>query len=132
MKCSLDAAHLTPDKQKRLKTLMALLAKAKAFQNASVRVVHHYTQQEWEQDFTFASLACGKRSYMRGRGGSIQRGDQIVLQNGAHTVRYHVDEIDYEPTPARFWIALLQPCSELVVDRRFWMQPVDEACRSSI
>lgn len=130
MKCSLDVTQLTPDKQQRLKTLVALLAKAKAFQNASVRVVHHYTQQEWEQNFTFESLACGRQSYMRGRGGTIQRGDHIVLQNGVHAARYYVDEIDYEPTPAKFWTALLQPCSELVVDHRFWMQPVDEVCSS--
>ncbi|MBW4695048.1 MAG: hypothetical protein KME27_25130 [Lyngbya sp. HA4199-MV5] len=127
MKCSLHAAALTPDKQQRLKTLTALLVKAKAFQDASVRVVHHYTQQEWEQDFTFESFACGKQSYMRGRGGVIRRGDHIVLQNGAHATRYHVDEIDYDATPSKFWIALLQPCSDLVADRRFWMQPVDEA-----
>ncbi|XGW00494.1 MAG: hypothetical protein ACAF41_16355 [Leptolyngbya sp. BL-A-14] len=126
MKCSLDATEISPNKIERLKVLMGLLAKAKAFQTASVRVAHHYTQPEWEQNFTLETLACGTGSYMRGRGGTIQQGDHIVLQTGSHTARYHVDEIDYEAAPSGFWIALLNPCSELSTDCRFWMQPVDQ------
>jgi len=124
MKRSFNAAHLNPDKLKRLKTLMALLVKAKAFQDASVRVVHHYTQPEWN-DFTLEPLACGEQSYMHGHGGIIQRGDHIVLQNGSDADCYRVDEIDYDAKPSDFWVALLQPCSELS-DRRFWMQPGHE------
>ena len=125
-KLELDATQPYATKMKRLKTLMTVLSsKAKAFQNVSVRVVHCYTQREWEQDFTFSSFACGQQSYLRGCGGTIQRGDHIVLQSGAHDARYQVDEIDYDATQAERWVALLHPCSELVSDRRFWMQPVD-------
>lgn len=130
MKYSLDATQLNPDKRTQLKTLMVQLAKAQAFQDASVRVVHHYTQYEWEHHFTFESLACGIQSYVRGRGGVIQRGDHIVLQGDSQTARYRVDEIDYDTTPSKFWVALVHPCSDLVADRRFWMQPVDESCET--
>jgi hypothetical protein len=112
MKCSLDATQLSSAKVKRLKTLMGLMAKAKAFQNASVRVVHCYTQCEWEQNFTVETLACGMRSYMRGHDGTIQQGDHIVLQGGSYTARYRVDEIDDEATSSGFWVTLLHPGSE--------------------
>lgn len=109
MKCSLDATQLSPNKVKRLKTLMGLLAKAKAFQGASVRVIHCYTQCEWEQKFTVETLACGVRSYLRGHGGTIQQGDYLVLQGGSYTARYHVDKIDDETTSSGFWVTLLHP-----------------------
>lgn len=126
MKCSLDGTQVSPIRVERLKILMGLMAKAKVFQTASVRVVHHYTQPEWEQTFTLETFACGRRSYMRGRGGTIQQGDHIVLQSGSHTARYQVDEIDYETTPSGSWVALLNPCSVMDTDCRFLMQPAQQ------
>ena len=131
MKLSLDPVHLNPNTLKQLKALMTLLAKAKAFQDASVRVVHHYTQQEWEHDFTFESLACGKQSYMRGRDGTIQQGDYVVLQNGSHATRYQVDEINYDATLSDCWVARLHPCAALETDCRFGMQPMNKPCQLS-
>ena len=127
IKLSLDATRFTPAKIDRLKTLVAALAKAQVFQKASVQVVHSYTHHEWNHDFTFESLACGKQGYMRGRGGTICRGDYIVLESGLNQTRYQVVEIDYDATASGFWAALLHSCSE-VTDRRFWMQPINETC----
>lgn len=131
MKLTLDTTRSNAGQMEQLKILMTLLAKAQAFQEASVCVVHYYAPHEWEHDFTFESFACGKQSYMRGRGGTIQRGDHVVLRSGSHAARYQVDEIDYDAQPSDFWVALLLPCSERVVDRRFWMQPAKASCTPS-
>jgi len=124
MKLTLDTTQANAGQMKQLKTLMALLKKAQAFQNTSVRVVHHYTRQEWERNFTFESLDGGKQYYLRGRGGTIQQGDSMVLQSGSGVVRYQVDEIDYD-SASNSWLALLQPCYQQVADYRFRMRPAD-------
>jgi hypothetical protein len=123
---SLNATQLTPAKSDRLKFLMASLAKMQAFRDASVRVVHAYSHQEWKHDFTFESLPCGKQCYMHGQGGTIRRGDYVVVESNLNTVRYQVVEIDYEATSSSFWTALLQLCSEVANDRYAWMRPIDE------
>jgi hypothetical protein len=122
MKLTLDATQANAGQMERLKTLMALLKKAQAFQNTSVQVVHHYTQQEWERNFTFESLDGGKQCYLRGCGGTIQQGDSMVLQSGADVVRYQVDEIDYDHA-SNGWLALLHPCHQQIADYRFRMRP---------
>jgi hypothetical protein len=126
---SLNATQLTPAKSDRLKFLMASLAKMQAFRDASVRVVHAYSHHEWKHDFTFESLPCGKQGYMHGKGGTIRRGDYVVVEsNNLNTVRYQVVEIAYEPTSSSLWTALLQLCSEVTNDRYAWMRPIDEPC----
>ena len=125
MKLTLDTTQANAGQMKQLKTLMALLKKAQAFQNTSVRVVHHYTRQEWERNFTFESLDGGKQCYLRGRGGTIQRSDYIVVQSGSDSVRYQVDEIDYDAHASNGWLTLLHPCYQQSVDYRFRMRPAD-------
>ncbi len=126
MKPQSDVMNLNPDKVRQLKTLVALLMKSKRFQATSARVVHNFSQYQWEHDFTFEALDAGKRGCMRGRGGTIQRGDHIMLRHGSAVTHYQVDEIDYEVQPADQWVALLRPCSGLVADHRFWMGPAVE------
>ncbi|HEY9896931.1 MAG TPA: hypothetical protein V6D34_16240 [Candidatus Sericytochromatia bacterium] len=125
MKLTLDTTQANAGQMKQLKTLMALLKKAQAFQKTSVRVVHHYTRQEWERNFTFESLDGGKQCYLRGRGGTIQRSDYIVVQSGSDSVRYQVDEIDYDAHASNGWLTLLHPCYQQSVDYRFRMRPAD-------
>lgn len=125
MKLTLDTTQANAGQMERLKTLMALLKKAQAFQNASVRVIHHYTRQEWERDFTFESLDGGKQCYLRGRGGTIQQGDYIVVQSGSDMVRYQVDEINHDAYASSSWFALLHPCYRQTGDDRFRMQPAN-------
>lgn len=130
MKPQSDTMNLNPDKVRQLKTLLTILTKAKRFHAASVRVVHNFSQYQWERDFTFEALDAGKGGCMRGRGGTIQRGDHIVLRSGSDVARYQVDEIDYDAQLSDQWVALLHPCSGLVADRRFWMGPAAELTRS--
>ena len=132
MKLTLDTTQANAGQMKRLKTLMALLKKAQAFQNTSVRVVHHYTRQEWERNFTFESLDGGKQCYLRGRGGTIQRGDYIVVESGSDIIRYQVDEIDHDGHASNGWLALLHPCYQQVADYRFRMQPADLSFTTSV
>ena len=132
MKLTLDTTQANAGQMKRLKTLMALLKQAQAFQNTAVRVVHHYTRQECERDFTLESLDGGKQCYLRGRGGTIQQGDYIVVQSGSDMVRYQVDEIDYDAYASNGWLALLHPCYQQVADYRFRMQPATLSLTTSV
>ncbi|XHX76048.1 MAG: hypothetical protein RBJ76_16545 [Stenomitos frigidus ULC029] len=132
MKLTLDTTQANANQMARLKTLMTLLKKAQAFQNTSIRVVHHYTRQAWERDFTFEPLDGGKQWYLRGRGGTIQRGDYMVIQSGSDSVRYQVDEIDYDVRASNGWFALLHPCYQQTADYRFQMQPADLPLTTSV
>ncbi|MBD2034155.1 hypothetical protein H6F76_03725 [Leptolyngbya sp. FACHB-321] len=132
MKLTLDTTQANASQMKRLKTLMALLKKAQAFQNTTVRVVHHYTRQEWERDFTFESLDGSKQCYLRGRGGMIQQGDYMVVQSGSDIIRYQIDEIDYDTHASNGWLALLHPCYQQVADYRFRMQSADLSFTTSV
>jgi hypothetical protein len=96
---------LTPDRIKRMKTLVKLFAKSKLSQYASVRVIHDYTRYQCGRDYVLHGLENGSQGYLQGYGGNVHSGDRIILRKGGETVQYQVDAIEYYPESTNLWIA---------------------------
>lgn len=66
---------------------------------------HDYTVRHWGHDYTFDPIDGGMKGTMMGWGRGIVSGDFLLIQNGADSTRYKVENIEYKRDPADMWSA---------------------------
>mgnify|MGYP001586546030 CR=1 FL=1 len=67
------------------------------------RKTHDYTMRGPGHDCTFRPINGGLEADMIGWGHGLEKGDYLILSNGADTTRYQIAEIKYFSDPPDMW-----------------------------